>query len=94
MALSASLCGLELSHEILPRLSWALWTRSWRSIAATRLRMPAPLASSARMRMKALTRSMLDLGGLKAIDDIGRLQCPMFGEGKGEKFPMPASSGL
>jgi len=31
---------------------------------------------------------------LGAVDDVGRLQRPMFGKGKGEIFPMLAASGL
>ena len=34
------------------------------------------------------------LSSLRAADHIGRLQCPMFGKGKGKVFPMPAASGL
>jgi hypothetical protein len=34
------------------------------------------------------------LGSLRAVDDIGRLQRPMFGKGKGEILPMLAASGL
>ena len=34
------------------------------------------------------------LCSLGAVDDVGRLQRPMFGKGKGEIFPMLAASGL